>query len=273
MAHGAEGAGEKVSGTTRHDFESFDGTRLAYHRTGAGRPVLMLHGLFSSSDMNWIKWGQDQRLADAGFEAIMLDFRVHGESEAPRDPNAYLPAALVRDAAALADHLGLEEGRFDLVGFSLGARTALHAAAHDVLRPRRLVACGMGVEGLAEWERRAAHFKRVIDEFDTIRSGSPLYTARTFLKSQGVDRVAARLLLDAMEPFDLAGLANITMPAASICGADDHDNGSAEELARLLPNAVYREVPGTHLNSVTKPELGEAIAAFLSAEDPGAATE
>ncbi|WP_086607780.1 alpha/beta fold hydrolase [Erythrobacter donghaensis] len=249
----------------REDFASFDGTRLAYHIEGEGRPVILLHGLFSSAHMNWIKWGHGARLAAAGFRAIMLDFRVHGESEAPRGPSAYPPGVLVRDVAALAEHLALEPGGFDLVGFSLGARTATHAVAHGILEPRRLALCGMGVAGLAGWERRADFFKRVIDEFDTIRPGDPAFTARTFLKSQGIDRIAARLLLDAMDDFDLALLANVTMPVAAICGDADDDNGSASELAALLPDARYIEVPGTHMNSVTQPELGEAIAAFLSA--------
>lgn len=245
-------------------FESFDGTRLAFHRTGEGRPVVLLHGLFSSAHMNWIKWGHHERLAEAGFEAVMLDFRVHGDSDAPHDPSAYPGGVLVRDAEALVNHIGLAPGEYDLVGFSLGARTAIHAVASGALEPRRLAICGMGVAGLAEWERRAAHFKRVIDEFDTIKPGDPAYVARTFLKSQGVDRVAARLLLDAMDDFDLASLANITMPTGVICGDEDDDNGSAEELAAMLPNATYSEVPGSHLNSVTKPDLGEAIVRFLS---------
>jgi pimeloyl-ACP methyl ester carboxylesterase len=80
-----------------------------------------------------------------------------------------------------------------------------------------------------------------------------------------VDRVAARLLLDAMDDFDLVSLANITMPTAVICGDEDRDNGSAEDLAALLPDARYIEVPGTHMGSVTKPELGDAIAGFLAA--------
>ncbi|MFM7377332.1 MAG: alpha/beta fold hydrolase, partial [Erythrobacter sp.] len=147
-------------------FASFDGTELAVHTLGEGRPVVLLHGLFSSSQMNWIKWGHATRLAEAGMRAIMLDFRVHGESEAPRDAAAYPTGVLVRDVAALADHFALEPGGFDLVGFSLGARTAVHAVAHGVLEPRRLAVCGMGVEGLAGWARRADFFKRVIDEFD-----------------------------------------------------------------------------------------------------------
>jgi pimeloyl-ACP methyl ester carboxylesterase len=246
-------------------FASFDGTQLAVHTIGEGRPVVMLHGLFSSAQMNWIKWGHAERLAAAGFRALMLDFRVHGQSDAPHDAVAYPTGVLVRDVAALADHFALEPGGFDLVGFSLGARTAVHTVAHGVLEPRRLCVCGMGVEGLAGWASRADFFKRVIDEFDTIRPGDPAYAARTFLKSQGVDRVAARLLLDAMDDFDLASLTNITMPTAVICGDEDRDNGSAEDLAALLSDARYIEVPGTHMGSVTKPDLAAAIAGFLAA--------
>lgn len=251
-----------MSTSTEH-FASFDGTALAYHIVGEGPPVILLHGLFSSAQMNWIKWGHDERLAAAGLRAIMLDFRVHGDSAAPHEPGAYPPGVLLRDVAALVEHLGLEAGGFDLVGFSLGARTAIHAVAYGILEPRRLAICGMGVAGLADWSRRADHFKRVIDEFDMIKAGDPAYSARSFLKSQGVDRVAARLLLDAMDDFDLARLANISIPTAVICGDEDHDNGLAEDLAALLPNACYVEVPGGHMNSVIKPELGEAIVAFL----------
>ncbi|NCQ64564.1 MAG: alpha/beta hydrolase, partial [Alphaproteobacteria bacterium] len=116
--------------TTEH-FASFDGTKLALHRVGAkeagGRPVLLLHGLFSSADMNWIKFGHARRIADQGYEVLMPDFRVHGQSEAPQQPEAYPKGVLVRDVEALVDHLGLTE--YDLGGFSLGARTAIHGVA------------------------------------------------------------------------------------------------------------------------------------------------
>jgi pimeloyl-ACP methyl ester carboxylesterase len=55
------------------------------------------------------------------------------------------------------------------------------------------------------------------------------------------------------------------MPTLVVCGSEDEDNGSARELAAALPNARYEEIPGTHMSSVTKPELGEKIAAFLAA--------
>ena len=243
-------------------FESFDGTRLALHRAGEGRPLILLHGLFSSAEMNWIKWGHAQLLAEQGYEVLMLDFRVHGESAAPEEPEAYPQNVLVRDVAALVEHLALED--YDLGGFSLGARTSLHAVAHGVLEPARLIVGGMGTAGLGEWAKRSAFFKRVIDEFENIPRGDPAYFSMQFLKSQGVNRVAARLLLDTMPDLDLAMLSNVTMPTLVVCGDEDRDNGSAEELADLIPDATFVEVPGPHMGSVTKPDLGQAMAEWLA---------
>ncbi len=250
--------------STSH-FTSFDGTRLAIHRYGEGAPVVLLHGLFSNSEMNWTKWGHHEAIAAKGYDVIMLDFRVHGESDSPTDPAKFPENVLVRDVAALIEHLGLDD--YTLGGFSLGARTSLHAVAHGVLSPSRLIVGGMGTAGLGEWNKRSAHFKRVIDEFDTITKDDPAWFSRQFLKSQGVDRVAARLLLDTMPDMDLAKLANVTMPTLVVCGDEDRDNGSAEELAGMLSDATFVETPGNHLMSATKPEMGEAIANWLEQSD------
>lgn len=243
------------------NFQSFDGTTLALHRMGEGRPVVLLHGLFSNADMNWIRFGHAQRIVDQGYEVLMLDFRVHGQSEAPHGAENYPAGVLVKDVVALVEHLGLTD--YDLAGFSLGARTAIHGVATGKLAPQRLILGGMGVDGLREWDKRAAFFIRVIDEFDAIPKGDPAYFSMQFLKSQKVDRTAARLLLGSMENLDLGELANIACPTLVVCGDEDSDNGSAQELAGMLPNATYTEVPGTHMSSVTKPDLGRAMAQWL----------
>lgn len=237
------------------------GARLAVHRLGEGRPVVLLHGLFSSAEVNWIKFGTASRLADAGFEAIMPDLRAHGQSDAPHDPAAYPEDVLVADVVALVAALGLAD--YDLVGFSLGARTAVRSVLAG-LTPRRLTLGGMGLEGLSGWARRSAHFIDAIDRFGTIERDDPAYLAQNFMKSMQIDRVAARLLLQSVDDTAEAALSAITMPTLVVCGSDDQDNGSAPALAARLPNAVYREVPGTHMSSVTKPELGAAIVEFLT---------
>ena len=237
------------------------GARIVVHRLGAGRPVLLLHGLFSSAQVNWIKYGTAQRLAEAGFECIMPDLRAHGQSDAPHDPAVYPPDVLVADALAMVAALGLTD--YDLVGFSLGARTAVQAVIAG-LAPRRLVLGGMGLEGLSGWARRSAHFIDAIDRFGTIERGDPAFVAQAFMKSQNVDRAATRLLLQSVRDVEVHRLTSLTMPTLVVCGADDGDNGSAPDLAAALPDGHYAEVPGNHMSSVTKPEFGDAIAEFLS---------
>jgi len=243
-------------------FPGHGGTRLAVHRLGEGRPVVLLHGLFSSALVNWIKFGHAALLAEAGFEAIMPDLRAHGESEAPHDPAAYPADVLVSDAQALVAALGLAD--YDLGGFSLGARTAVRAVLAG-LAPRRLVLGGMGIEGLGRWAERSAFFVDAIDRFDEIGRGDPQYLAQQFMKTMKVDRVAARLLLQSVDDTPPEALAALTMPTLVVCGADDEDNGSAPALAAALPDGRYVEVPGTHMSSVTKRQMGEAIVDFLLA--------
>jgi pimeloyl-ACP methyl ester carboxylesterase len=240
--------------------EGHGGARLAVHRNGAGRPVLLLHGLFSSAEVNWIKFGTAQALAEAGFEAIMPDLRAHGQSEAPHDPAAYPQDVLVADLEAVVASLALTD--YDLVGFSLGARTAVKGVL-DGLSPRRLVLGGMGLSGLSHWQRRTAHFIDAIDRFGQIGRGEPGYLAQNFMKTMKVDRVAARLLLQSVGDTPMDRLGEVAMPTALVCGTEDDDNGSAEELAAALPDARYVPVPGTHMSSVTKPEFGRAIVDFL----------
>ena len=246
---------------TTEFFAGFDGARLALHRMGAGRPVILLHGLFSSAEVNWIKFGTAAQLADAGFACLMPDLRAHGQSVAPHEEAAYPADVLVRDVQALVAHLDLSD--FDLVGFSLGARTAARCVMAG-LRPRRLVLAGMGLEGLAGWARRRDFFLDVIDRFDSIRHGDPAFAARAFLKTMGLDRIAVRQLLGTMEDTAPDQLSALGMPTLVLCGDKDDDNGSADLLAQALPDARRAIVPGTHMSSVTQPEMGRELVAFLT---------
>jgi pimeloyl-ACP methyl ester carboxylesterase len=247
---------------TSHFWTASDGVRLAWHEIGEGRPVILLHGLFSDAVVNWIKFGQAQRIAARGFRVIMPDLRAHGESDRPHGQQFYPKGVLARDLRELVALLGLDE--FDLGGFSLGARTTVEGVGEG-LRPRRAVLGGAGLDGLRNWKRRKTFFVEAIDLFDTVRRGDPHWLSIQFMKSQKVDRVAAAQLLDSFEDAFISWLEAFTMPTLVVCGSEDDDNGSAEELANVLPNAIFEEVPGTHMSSVTKPEFGEAIAAFLAA--------
>ena len=238
-----------------------DGVELAYHELGEGRPAILLHGLFSDAQMNWIKFGHAERIASGGFRVIMPDLRAHGASGKPHDPACYPSGILARDLRELIRHLDLES--FDLGGFSLGGRTTVEGIGEG-LRPGKAVLGGMGLQGLRGWARRKQFFLDAIDEFDTASRGNPHWLSIQFMKTMKVDLVAAALLLNSFADVHQQWLEAFTMPTMVLCGSEDHDNGSGQDLAEALPDAIYREVPGTHMSSVTKPEFGEAIARFLT---------
>ena len=246
-----------------HYWNASDGVRLAYHELGLGRPVILLHGLFSDAFMNWIKFGHAERLAASGFRVIMPDLRAHGQSDKPHGEAFYPAGILARDLRELVARLGLDE--FDLGGFSLGARTTLEGVGEG-LRPRRAILGGAGLAGLKEWKRRKRFFLEAIALFDKAGRGDPHWLSIQFMKSQHVDLVASAQLLESFEDAFLTWLEAFIMPTLVLCGSEDTDNGSAEELANALPNAVFEEVPGTHMSSVTKREFGMAIVSFLSPE-------
>ena len=245
-----------------HRFTASDGIQLAWREVGQGTPFILLHGLFSDSFVNWVKFGTAERIAREGYRVIMPDLRAHGLSGKPHGAEHYPKGILARDLRELIAHLAL--GEFNLGGFSLGARTTVEGVGEG-LRPHRAILGGAGLEGLRNWKRRKNFFLEAIAMFDSVRRGDPHWLSIQFMKSQKVDRVAAAHLLESFEDAFIEWLEAFTMPTLVVCGDKDDDNGSAEELANVLPNAEFVEIPGTHMSSVTQPELGEAIARFLTA--------
>ncbi|WP_309603196.1 alpha/beta fold hydrolase [Sphingomonas sp.] len=245
-----------------HHWTASDGVELVWREVGQGRAVVLLHGLFSDGVTNWIKFGAAERLVEVGFRVVMPDLRAHGLSGKPHDPALYSDGILGRDLTELIAHLELAD--YDLGGFSLGSRTVVQAVGEG-LTPRRVVLAGMGLEGLTGWLRRKHFFLDAIANVETSSRGDPHWLAIQFMKTMKVDLDAAKLLLPTFTDAYPDWLAAFTMSTLVMCGTEDEDNGSAPKLADALPNATYAPIPGTHMSSVTKPEFGQAIAAFLGA--------
>ena len=243
-----------------HYFTAADGAQLAYRELGAGRPLVLIHGLFSDAVVNWIKYGHAALLAEAGFRVIMPDLRAHGASTKSHDVVAYPKDVLADDGFALIQHLALTD--YDLGGFSLGARTCVRMLVRGA-QPRRVVLGGMGLTGLTATGKRIEHFKYVLDNLGSFERGSEEWLAEAFLKTTKGDAVALRLLLNSFADTSVADIHEIATPCAVICGDQDNDNGSADELSALLQNATRITIPGTHMGCVVKRDLGEAIRDFL----------
>lgn len=242
-----------------------DGSELAVHQLGGdeGHPIVLIHGLASSAHVNWIKYGTAACLAEAGYKCLMPDLRGHGYSRSTSSPDAPVPMnILARDNAYLIQALKLKV--FDLVGFSLGARTSIKLVV-DGLKPRRLILSGMGLTGLTDWGRRRDYFIDVTNRIDSLKRGDPGFMAATFMKTMGMKPHIVRQIVKSFDNFDPKELQKIGMPALVLCGSNDRDNGSPEELAHAIPLGSFAGTPGDHMSCVTRPDFGRAICSYVSA--------
>jgi pimeloyl-ACP methyl ester carboxylesterase len=244
-----------------HRFAARDGEPLAYRELGDGRPVVLIHGFFSTAYVNWIRFGHAATLAEHGFRVIMPDLRGHGDSAHPHDPSAYPRDVLADDGFDLIAHLGLRD--FDLGGYSLGGRTVARMLVRGA-DPRRAIISGMGYEGITAFEDRTTFFEGVFDGLGRHERGTPEWRSEAFLRTVGGDPVALRLVLAASVGATGEELAEIATAALVLLGDADDDHGSGPALADAMPAARFQTVAGDHMSAVANPELGRAMARFLT---------
>jgi len=93
---------------------------LFFRELGTGTPIVILHGLYGSSD-NWLPIA---RTLSGQYRVILVDSRNHGRS--PHHPTHSFNE-MVLDLVSLFDHL--EIGKAHLLGHSMGGKTAMKFAA------------------------------------------------------------------------------------------------------------------------------------------------
>lgn len=108
------------------------GAKVHYQRAGAGRPLLLLHGLVGSAR----NWRQNIGFLSRGSNVHALDLFNMGESQRVPGLDAGLEATADRVAACM-DALGLAE--VDVAGHSHGGAVAMMLAARHPDRVRRLI--------------------------------------------------------------------------------------------------------------------------------------
>ena len=116
-----------------------DGVGIEYEITGAGRPVLLLHG-FPDSGRLWRN--QVPALAEAGFQVVVPDLRGYGRSGQPEAVEAYSLPFLAGDVLAVLADLDID--RAHVVGHDWGAALAWGLAALAPERVDHLVALSVG---------------------------------------------------------------------------------------------------------------------------------
>jgi pimeloyl-ACP methyl ester carboxylesterase len=112
-----------------------DGHKLVFDEYGSGdRPVVLMPGLLFNRRMHE---PLAEELAERGHRVLCLDLLGHGDSDRPKEMWEYSMAAFGGQTIGLLDHLGIEQAV--LGGTSLGANSALEAAARDQSRVKGLL--------------------------------------------------------------------------------------------------------------------------------------
>ena len=114
-------------------YVTVDGYQLHYLVGGAGRPLLLIHGLGSRGE-DWANL--IPQLIAGGNRVYALDLLGYGESEQPRDAQYSIP----QQAAIVEGFLDSQHLRqADVAGWSMGGWIALQVALQQPQRVRRLV--------------------------------------------------------------------------------------------------------------------------------------
>lgn len=248
-----------------------NGLEIAYETHGAGPPLVLLHGATSIGREDF---AAQIPLFSKRFQLILPDARGHGRTRWDAR-QGFQYDWLVEDLAGFTETVGLET--FHLLGFSMGAMTALQFATSLPDRLRTLVVVGISPQR----EPRASVARRLMDprRADVDDPDWAVVLARRHDEGQGVG--AWRTLLPAIaadvavQPLlTPAELHAIDAPAMIVCGDRDPfvPIGHAWELQRQLPDARLFVAPESgHEVMVQRPALfNEALAGFYRTTEAAA---
>jgi pimeloyl-ACP methyl ester carboxylesterase len=223
--------------------------------------VILLHGFLSSALQNWFAPGIAASLAGSGHRVIAPDCRGHGQSAAPTDLAAWPADVMAADVEALIAQLELTD--YDLVGYSMGGRTAALVMVRGA-RPRRCILGGMGDTGVMHAGPRAEAFEDAIRKGAAAANPAMGKAIHRMIQSQGLKPAAMLGVLAAFAPTTHEELARVRTPTLAILGEDDHDNGSVDGLAGLMPNCTPLRLPGDHAGVVATSAFRDALLKFLA---------
>ena len=240
-----------------------NGLDIGYVVEGAGPPLVMLHGATSSGREDF---AAQLPLFRRAFHCYAPDGRGHATTRWDA-ADGFRHGWLIDDLAAFTDALGLET--FHLLGFSMGAATALGFAVGHPERLRTLVLVGISPQR----EPRASVARRLFDP-QRIRLHDPRWAQELSRRHDPLQGPGAwqRLLpaiardVASQELHGPADLRRIDAPTLVVVGDRDPfvPVDHAWGLRRQLPDARLFVAPDCgHEVMIRKPALfNEALAGF-----------
>jgi pimeloyl-ACP methyl ester carboxylesterase len=255
-----------------------NGVEIYFDVRGEGEPLVMLHGLGSSSQ----DWEHQVPVFAARYRVMTPDLRGFGRSAKPRGP--YSIAQYSADVRALLCVLGIT--RCHLLGLSMGGAIALQIALDDPRRLASLIIVNSSPSfELSTWRRRLMAWTRMLLPHVFGMRGLSHYVvshlfpkpeqhelrARLIARGSTNDRDAYIAALHALKGWTVERrLGEITTPTLVISADSDYTPVSEKEhyVARMR-NARLRVIPDSrHASHWDQPErFNREVLEFL-AEHP-----
>jgi len=258
-------------------FAEVNGTRLAYQESGAGDPIVLIHG-FTLDHRMWDD--QVQELERFG-RVIRYDMRGHGQSDQPGSE----PYTAAGDLKALLEYLKVK--RAVVIALSLGGGVALEFAQAYPEMTRALVLIDATVGGWtwsAEWSSETGHVWALGRETGVEAAREAWLAHSLFVPAMGQPGVAARLRTMVTDysgfhfthddpqtwpdPPALMRLGEIRCPTLVIVGERDVPDfrAIADALGERISGAEKVVIPeaGHMATMEAPPRVNEAIERFLS---------
>jgi len=231
--------------------------KLAFKEMGSGQPLIILHGLFGSSD-NWQTLGK--RFAE-DFHVYLVDQRNHGRSP---HSEVFNYDVMARDLKDFIIEQNLEKAHF--LGHSMGGKTAMRFAQLFPEKVDKLIVADMGVK------EYPAHHQKILEAFHSLELNTldsrkdadkaiahliPEFGVRQFIlknlyrknKEEFGWRVNFQVLEREMDNI-LAPLPKtaVDVPALFVHGSKsdyirDEDKG---DIQRIFSKAEFAELPAGH---------------------------
>jgi pimeloyl-ACP methyl ester carboxylesterase len=285
---------------TRRHATAPDGTRIAWSSAGAGSPAVLLTDGIGCAGYIW------QRLAPALAKerrVLHWNYRGHGESDPPADPERATVADCVQDLVSVLDVAG--EERVVLAGHSMGVQVVLEAhrkapervagllllcgapgrlldTFHDTTLLRSVLPWARKI--VDRWPEAARNAFRALVTADVAVDYALAFEVNRALMHRkdllpyfaDLSRVDpglfVRLLTSAAEHDVTAHLPHVRVPTLVVAGLRDsftpmHLSVSMHE---AIPGSELLVLPGgTHVAPLEYPELvAERVRGFLAAHAP-----
>lgn len=256
-----------------------NGIELYYEDRGAGRPLVLVHGLGTSS----ADWQYQYPALESRYRVIAPDQRGFGRSTRP--PGPYSIEGYAADLCALLDYLEIDRAHF--CGISMGGAVSFQLAVDDPQRVRSLAIINSQpsfelntfrkrmMAASRRWMARRLGLEREA-RIQLYRNfpGAANREARRRLQGRFRNDLAPYLAaIDAVAGWTVVDrLDRITAPVLFLAG--EHDFTPPQEkaaFAALMSNARVQAFPGArHAMHLQKPdEVNAALLAFFGEVDAG----